>query len=533
MTSGRCARLVPFALVICFAGPPILWADVFPGPGSTINQGSHQGIYMVIRDVNDAPLSQSRINLIRASEVMTRQFYAANSGGAYGIRYPFILDVPLTLNSDRTRPAGWFGLAESYVRNTFGIEPEGFHLNVFDVNATTPDPGQGWAGIAIIPGNNIAIQADINSNWGQLVVDHEQGHRVGAPHSGAWRTLNDSNYTSYVWNLVTERYEVYSAATHGHQATAYGVHYDEYGNPFDVMGNINREQFSVHEKLTNLNWLTNTQVPDLGTLGADTYRIYAHDELVTVQDRNGNYGVENTYDPSVLYGLTYSREAERFNPAIQGFEPTNQTITLEYRSGRDGVQFYLNDAILDLNLEGGTDRNNRERELEVGQAIEDIEFGMLFYRASGEGDNFLSYNPPPPTNFWEIAPQWFEFSVLGTASDQIGSYIDVNVSIIDSFKAGDLNDDGFLTVADVQMFTSNWLSDTTGLNHAEQNARGDLNFNGRVDQDDWVLMRKAFANLGLALSGQMLVPEPTTGALILSACIGVCWGSCRSCRRGG
>jgi hypothetical protein len=507
--------LLTMVAVVC---PHAASAAIFPGAGNSVSTGARQGLYLVIRDVNDAPLTQSRINQIRASETKTRQYYVANSGGAFDIQYTQIVDVPLTLNADRTRPSNWVALAENYVQNVAGINPESYHANVFDVRATTPDSDQGWSGLYWGGTNNLAVQADVNTNWGQIVVDHELGHRLGAPHAGAWRTLNDGDYTSYVWNRTAKKYEEYNSALHGHQVTSYGVNHDEYGNPFDVMGNVSHGHFTIREKRTNFNWLTTAQVPNLSTTGEGVFRIYAHDELTSVYDAGSDaYGVESAYDPNVLYGLTYTRPAERFNTTLLQFENYNQTITLEYRSGRDGVQFNLGDAILDMDAQGGTDRNNLERELEVGRSIEDVDFGMSLYRATGAGDDFLAYNPPPPSNPWDLASQWYEFTVLDTSQDLIGSYIEVGVSVVEALEAADFNVDGMLNGLDIAIFQQNWRSSTAGLNYTAKHARADMDYNGRVDVDDWTLLRAAFANQGLNLSGAPSVPEPTNAALAISA----------------
>ena len=482
---------------------------------------------MVIRGTDDAPLSQLRIDQIRAAEESTRMFYASNSGGAYDMRYAHILDVPLTLNPDGTRIGDWVGDAENYVRSTYSIEPDDFHLNVFDVAATTPDTGQGWSGLAWIPSNNIAVQADVNSDWGQLVLDHELGHRVGTPHSSALRTLNDETYSSFVWAGFPEHYELYDEQVHGHRVTTYGVHLDEYGNPFDVMGNISRESFTVHEKLTDLEWLSDSQVPNLDSLGSfdeeAEFRIYAHDELVPIQNPlSDSYGVEGTYDAGSLYGLTYTRQAERFNPTISDFETYSQTITLEYRAGRDGVQFHLDDAILDMDSEGGTDRNNRERELEIGQSIEDIDFGMSLFIDSGNSESFLSYSPPPPTNPWDIVSQWYEFEVLGIGSDLVGSYINLSVTTIEALPAGDFNVDGSVNDIDVNILIENWLVDTSVVNYTRKHGMGDMNYDGLVNLHDAWLLRKLLSDgRGRPLDAFLSVPEPTSLPITILACMAI------------
>ena len=511
----------------------VLWGGVssaatFPRENLSVSQGYYEGLYMAIRGADADPLSQQRIDQIQASSVATREFYAASSGGYYDIRYTQIVDVPLTLNPDGTRIGDWVGDAENYVRTNYGIEPEDFSLNVFDVSATTPDPGQGWSGLAWIPSNNIAIQANVDDDWGQLVVDHELGHRVGAPHAGAWRALDDSNYTPYVYDYAAEGYVPYSPEIHGVQPVPYGVHYDEYGNPFDVMGNISHRQFSAHEKLTDLNWLTPDQVPDLNELGEGVYRIYAHDELeVAYNSRLDMYGVESTYAEEKLYGLTYTRDAEEFDAGAGAFLPTTQQITLEYRSGSDGVQVHLGDAILDLDPEGGTDRNNLERELEIGKTIRGIDLGVSFYVSTGDGDDFLSHNPPAPTPSWEIATEWYEFVVLGLGSDDTGSYVEVRVDLedyaLETGVAGDLNLDGHFDRSDWFVFASNTHTDLTALAKTERYLHGDLNYDGRNDYDDFVSFKQMYIDAfgASAFAELMQVPEPDSGMIVLGLVCGL------------
>lgn len=498
-------------------------AVVYPRNDISTSRGLYEGIYFAIRGVNDAPLSAQRIAQIEASSLLTRQFYAANSGGQYDLRYTQILDVPLTLNANRTRVGDWIADAENYVRSHYGLEPENFHANIFDVSATAPDPGQGWAGLAWIPSNNFAVQADINSGWGQLVVDHELGHRIGAPHSGAWRVINDNNYTPYVYDYHAGQYVEYSASAHGSQMVPFGVHNDEYGNPFDVMGNISNGHFTVHEKLTNLQWLSTTQVPDLNQSQEGTYRIYAHDELTPFYvSRVDIYGVEETYNASSLYGLRYNRPIKRFNASTGQWVNDTQEITLEYRSGRDGLQFHLNDSILDVDLEGGSDRNNLERELEVGKSIREIDFGVNFYASSGNGDDFLSHNPPSPSLPWEVRPNWFEFKVLGLGSDNIGSYIDVIVAkenyAIEAGVAGDLNQDGVLDRDDWIIFAANTHTDLTAYTKTGLYLHGDFNGDGRNNHADFLKFREWFidANGANAFAHLLSVPEPTSLMLMCS-----------------
>ncbi|QDV78717.1 PEP-CTERM sorting domain-containing protein [Botrimarina mediterranea] len=513
-------RLLIAALIIVATASPTL-AVVYPRTDFSTTRGLYEGMYFAIRDVSDAPLGAERRAQIEASSLLSRQFFAANSGGQYDLRYTQVLDVPLTLNADRTRNGDWIADAENYVRSHYGLEPEDFHANIFDVSATAPDPGQGWSGLAWIPSNNYAIQADINSGWGQLVVDHEHGHRIGAPHSGAWRVINDSNYTPYVYDFDAGQYVEYSASTHGSQVAPFGVHNDEYGNPFDVMGNISNGHFTVHEKLTDLEWLTSTQVPDLNRMQEGTYRIYAHDELTPFYvSRFDIHGVEETYSSDSLYGLRYSRPVKRFDASSGQWVNDTQEVTLEYRSGRDGLQFHLGDSILDVDLEGGSDRNNLERELEVGKSIREIDFGVNFYASSGDGDDFLSHNPPAPSLPWEVRPTWFEFKVLGLGSDSIGSYVDLVVAkesyALETGVSGDLNFDGILDRDDWLIFAANTHTDLTAYTKTGLYLHGDFNSDGRNNHDDFLIFREWFidANGANAFALMLRVPEPTSLALV-------------------
>lgn len=521
-------RRALLASLVLAAFTPSALAVVYPRADISVSRGVYEGIYFAIRGVNDAPLSAQRSAQIEASSLATRLFYAANSGGKYDLRYTQILDVPLTLNSDRTRRGDWIADAENYVRSHYGLEPEDFHANIFDVSSTSPDPGQGWSGLAWIPSNNFALQADVNSGWGQIVVDHELGHRIGVPHSGAWRVVNDSNYTPYVYDYDAGRYVEYSASAHGSQVTPFGIHNDEYGNPFDTMGNISHGHFTVHEKLTNLQWLTSSQVPDLNQTQEGIYRIYAHDELTPFYvSRFDIYGVEETYSANSLYGLRYNRPVKRFDAARGEWVDDTQEITLEYRSGRDGLQFYLGDSVLDVDVEGGSDRNNLERELEIGKSIREIDFGVNFYASSGDGDDFLSHNPPAPSLPWEVRPNWFEFKVLDRGSDDIGSFIEVVVAresyAIETGIAGDLNLDGVLDRADWLLFAANTHADLTAYTKTGLYLRGDFNSDGRNNHDDFLKFREWFidANGANAFAQMLRVPEPTSLALICFAATGL------------
>lgn len=499
------------------------WGVTLPTANLSNSQGSYEGVYFVIRDVNAAPLSAERIAQIEASSVKTREFYAANSGGTYDLRYAHILDIPLTLDSNGRRIGDWIDDAENYARSQYGIEPEFFHANLFDVSGTTPDEGQGWSGLAWTPSNNYAVQPDITTDWGQIVADHELGHRIGAPHASALRSIDDSNYTPYVYDYDAGEYVAYNASTHGHQAAPLGIHRDEYGNPFDVMGNISHGHFNVHEKLNGLNWLTDAQVPDPNELEEGVYRIYAHDDQQPYYDRRSDtYGVQDGYQPDLLYGLTYDRRVTEYNESRNRFGYGTQNITLEYRAGKDGLQFYLDDALLDMDPEGGLDRNNGERELEVGQTIREIDFGTAFYQGE-EGVDFASLGAPAPQRPWEVMSSWLEFTILETGSDAFGSYLEIAIGTADyAVETGlfaDLNTDGVLNRADWDIFTANSGVDLQTLTYTNRYLHGDLDFDGDNDYRDFLMFKESYLQThgAQAFASMLAVPEP--GAAGLLACV--------------
>ncbi|WP_252852301.1 PEP-CTERM sorting domain-containing protein [Aeoliella straminimaris] len=474
----------------------------------------------------DVPLNSRRVAEIRASIEDTRQYYAANSGGEFDLTFPYILDVVIPTeavvengNTLHRRVGDAWEEARRYVRANYPeANVDSAYVQYFDVSGTSPDAGQGWSGISF--GNNVANQENVSSAWGQTVSDHELGHRIGVPHASALRSLNEDNYTPYVWDVQDRRYEVYNPEEHGFHVTTYGINQDAYGNPFDIMGNINVNggHLTVHEKLTNSHWLNSNQVRDLESLRPATYRIYAHDELEPVYDSAEDvWGVEQTYG-NRLYGLTYQRPAQRFDPDSRQFELYDQTITLEYRSGRDGLQFYLDDFILDVDPEDdGYNRNSLERELEVGQSIEDIDFGTSVYFADGDMDDFLSYDPPAPDLPWQFLSQWYDFEVQGLGSDSAGSYVEVAFSIVDLISPGDFNQDGRLNNSDVNLFRGFWNGDTSAYSTADKFAHGDMDFSGVVDIHDLWLLSEVFAESGVAFNFALAVPEPSTVAMLFVA----------------
>ena len=91
-----------------------------------------------------------------------------------------------------------------------------------------------------------------------------------------------------------------------------------------------------------------------------------------------------------------------------------------------------------------------------------------------------------------------------------------------SFLLGDLNGNGSLENGDVLVFKQNWLSDTTALGPTGRHDVGDINNDGRVDLNDWVLLRDAFLQEGLNAPSFSAVPEPHSIAFMLCSTLLLC-----------
>ncbi|QDU90835.1 hypothetical protein Pla175_42480 [Pirellulimonas nuda] len=500
--------------------------QVFPVDSSNRALGNKTALYMVIRDTSDPALGATQINQIKSFESTMREFYARNSGGKLDIAYKrdasgdvVVLDIPVTLNADRTRPSNYRTTAESVAASLGYGSPSSYYAQLFDVSGTQASEGQGWAGVYCCT-NDIQIQTKVTNGFYDNVLIHELGHRAGSGHASAVRSINSADYSSYVWNADAQSYETYNTATHGVQPTTFGAYSDEYGNPFDVMGNVSTGDFRAEIK-KDLGWLTTAQVPNLRNLGQGTYRLYAHNELESVVGPGGQYGVVEGYDPNTLYGLTYTRSAERFITSSSSFQNYTQQVDLEYRvnsngTGRDGVQFYIDGEIVDLDLEGGTSRNNTERELEVGGSVTDFSFGTSVFWVADTGVDFLSFSPPAPKDPLNFNNQWWEFSALSTGSDAIGHYIDLAVSLFDPLATtllADLNQNGSLDQGDVSMFVGFWRFDTASMLESDRPQYGDFDASGLVDLSDWFFLRQSFLGAGLAAPSMAAIPEPASCTL--------------------
>ena len=359
-----------------------------------------------------------------------REFYAANSAGQFDLQYSVYLPTPIELNTDGSRPSNWRYQAKQYA-TWAGFAADDFYAHVFDISSLPPSADEPWDGLYLGQGD-VAIRTVLGEGEGpdgysQIVVNHEMGHRLGADHA---ETSLPRSTGAYYWDPEAQAYATYHPGIDPHQPLPFGARRDEYGNPFDTMGNIGHGHFRIGEKL-NLDWIDDSRVPDLNTLGGGTYRVYAHDELEVVGGGPiGMYGVAEGYSDDVLYGLTFDRIGEYFDASLGEFMEERQTIHIEYRAGLEGPLFYLDDKLIDLDPVGANYRSDSNRSLCVGESIEDVDFGLSTYLPETSTIDFLEFDPPPPTDPTVLRPEWFRFEVLSLGSDSIGSYAEIGVTLV-------------------------------------------------------------------------------------------------------
>jgi hypothetical protein len=203
-----------------------------------------------------------------------------------------------------------------------------------------------------------------------------------------------------------------------------------------------------------------------------------------------------------------------FNKGANAFQNRTNALTLEYRSQEEGVFVYLNDGLLDMNLAGGSDRNDQRRSLQVGDSFEDVVVSPSYFVGTGAANEWAAIGAPPPTPFHRLRPNWFEFDVLTSGQDAIGKYVDIAVNTVTYVPPGDLNSDGFFNQLDVNAFASHWRADTDGLNSVAQWMMGDLDNSGRVELNDAYLLRKILIEQsGQSYTLMRSIPEPSGAVL--------------------
>jgi len=338
----------------------------------------------------------------------------------------------------------------------------------------------------------------------------------------------------YVWDATTTQYVSYENGVSPYTPTPYGMTLSMKGNPYGTMSGDTTTELTFPNKHHEMQLFTNDQVHDLGAPDPPdvaTYRIYAHDESEVVSTSGPGtggmiYGVANGYNENVLYGLTFQRQGENFNQnqATPDFVPVTQTIDIAYRSGRNGVLIYLDQVLVDFDPTPITSAETYAAlELAVGGSVLDRDFGISKFHTIRDED-FLSFNPSPPTDSTVLRPETFEISVLNTGTDSIGSYIDVYIGLGNVPDVlGDLDADGDIDLNDWLVFKTNFALDTSGQDPSMQQDLGDLDTDGTIGLLDLVAFRDqydlfngtgAFANLGA-------VPEPGSVAMLGLAAVGI------------
>lgn len=540
--AGLLRTFVAAAIILSSGIQAVTFADVFPNPsiaqnsdsGSNRYNGLKKSLYYVVHDI-DSPISNwsSRVASIESKELGTRDFFAENSGGKFDIYYEDIIDVAIELNSDGTRPSNWVTLANNVATGTYGKNLNDYYMYAYDVDDTQASSGQGWGGLST--GDRIYLQST-----SERIINHEIGHRISLGHARAITPRNNSSsYHTYTWDENTETYQSYTPGSAPFNSTPYGSALYQYGNYFDTMGS-GVGDFSVPKK-RDLGWLTTSQVPVISTssiTAETTFKIYAHDELQSTTDGSGDYGVLEGYDSSVLYGLAFDRGGEVFNTSSNQFDNTPQRVFLEYRSGENGLLFYLdtgnisdsdNAMLLDLDPTSPQSSSSKNRLLKVGTSIEDIDFGLSnFFVDTGsvnqgtpDTDFLLDFTPSAPSEPTSLRPEWFHFNVLGSGSDATGSFMEVAITVINPLNGldGDLDQNGFVTQTDFDLFIAGWLTDTGTLSSVEKYLYGDMNLDGITDLNDAWLFREAWAanGNGSADFSNLPIPEPSAIAILFAA----------------
>ena len=183
----------------------------------------------------------------------------------------------------------------------------------FPVVFTSSRPAAGYAGVAYVGarGSHIA-----NGYFDERVTSHELGHNKGLWHAHYWNTANTSTIGT---------------------GTS-----DEYGGPYDVMGNggYSAAHYSAGKKYV-LGWITPAMAP-LAPSGTTTYRIFTHDQqsvnnlLSTVRASRGGQ------DYFVEYRSRYSGDDLRNGVLLHWCDDDgNNATVLDARPGENGDALYL------------------------------------------------------------------------------------------------------------------------------------------------------------------------------------------------
>jgi|GEM_PF-1374123 len=216
-------------------------------------------------DWNNQPLTVPRAQGLINIDV--NQFYITNSYDKTSLQ----TTVSPVLRMPQSQSFYFDNLSALFADARSAAVAAGYDFNNFnlDLIAMSYNPGFSYAGIAVVGWRGAAL----NGFFDLRVTAHELGHNYGLLHANLWRT-NDGTSIGAGAN-------------------------QEYGNPFDVMGNgfDSRAHFTAKYK-SLLGWLTDANVQVVTTDGV--YRVFAHDtatlsgtRVIKIRKNSGkNYWIE-------------------------------------------------------------------------------------------------------------------------------------------------------------------------------------------------------------------------------------------------
>lgn len=195
--------------------------------------------------------------------------------------------------------------------------------------------GCGWAGLAYV-GYGLAYSANYNALW---VYGHELGHNFGLWHAGSVGC--------------------------GAQVLGGSCGAAEYGDPFDVMGNIRQMHFNTKQK-SMLNWIPSTSVK-VHTSGTQTYQL---SPLET--GSQSTYAVKiPTSSTSRTYWVEY-RQPVGFDSPLSSLPNLGAQIRVsspfEFASGSDDTEI--------LDMTPGSGSGFDDAALLAGQTYVDSVYGV-------------------------------------------------------------------------------------------------------------------------------------------------------------